>query len=330
VFLPSAYRLGPALALGLLLALVCLPGLSRADDDDDDKKKNNNESQQSTSKNKKNNSNRPDAPDLEVTGLMLLTNGLGQVSDREVMFRVLNIGTEDAPASTARLEITGTVVNLSGSNPAVVRTVAIPALSAGGNPFYATAELPGVCDGHIVKVSVDLKGDTSAGNNSDGPTKVCPEKPPAPQGQTSGGPAGTLEQARRQGVEVSLPAGGPAETLDEARRQGLDLQLPDPKPEHLRPGAHTLTLGASGSRVVQRLHRTGNFYLCSDSGPPTRLTAGFSRANFTDLNDCQNNWVYQTALRFDLGTLREVSGKLVVGRAILTRVGGRTGNPRTG
>ncbi|HEX3246423.1 MAG TPA: hypothetical protein VHX16_13525 [Chloroflexota bacterium] len=311
MLLPSAYRLGLSLSLSLVLAWLALPGIGRADDDDDDKKKNNNETQQSTSKNKKNTSSRPDAPDLEVTGLTLLTNSLGQVSDREVMFRVVNIGTDDAPATTARVEITGPVVNVTGSTSAVVRSVPVPALKADGNPFYATAELPGICDGHIVKVSVDLKGDAAAGNNSVGPTKVCPEKPPAPQGQSSGGPAGTLDEARRQGSGLSLPNPGQQNTVDYG-------DAPDPRPEYLRPGAHTLTLGASGSRVVQQLHRTGNFYLCDASGGPSGLRVGFNRANFTDANDCQLNWVYQTALRFDLSALREASGKLVVGRADLT------------
>jgi hypothetical protein len=205
VSLPPAYRLGPALGLGVLLAFVCLPGLGRADDDDNDKKKNNNETQQSTSKNKKNTSSRPDAPDLEVTGLALLTNALGQVSDREVMFRVVNIGTEDAPATTARVEITGSVVNVTGSGSAVERPVPIPALKAGGSPFYGTAELPGLCDGHSVKISVNVKDDDATGNNSVGPTKVCPEKPMAPQSQTSGGPATTLDQARGQGTTLNLP-----------------------------------------------------------------------------------------------------------------------------
>jgi hypothetical protein len=311
VSLPPAYRLGPALGLGVLLAFVCLPGLGRADDDDNDKKKNNNETQQSTSKNKKNTSSRPDAPDLEVTGLALLTNALGQVSDREVMFRVVNIGTEDAPATTARVEITGSVVNVTGSGSAVERPVPIPALKAGGSPFYGTAELPGLCDGHSVKISVNVKDDDATGNNSVGPTKVCPEKPMAPQSQTSGGPATTLDQARGQGTTLNLPNMG-ENTVDYG-------DAPDPTPEHLRPGTHTdEIIGASGSRVFQRLHRTGNFYLCDASGGPSSLRVGFNRTNFTDANDCQLNWVYQTALRFDLSELRQLSGKLVVGRVDLT------------
>jgi hypothetical protein len=303
----SAYRLGSALGLSLLLALVSLPGIGRADDDDDKKKKNNNESQQTTSKNKKNSSGRSNDPDLEVTGLTLLTNALGQVSDREIQFRVVNIGDEDAPATTARVEITGPVVNVSGSDPTVVRTVAVPALRAGGNPFYGTAELPGVCDGHIVEVEVQLKDDGSSGNNSVGPTKVCPEKPPV----SAGGPAGTLDQARRQGTGLSLPnPGGGVNTVDYG-------DAPDPSPEYLRPGSHTLTRGPSGSRAFQRLHRTGNFYLCDASGL-SGLRVGFNRTNFSDANNCQLNWVYQTALRFDLSDLREKSGKLVVGRVELT------------
>ena len=303
----SAYRLGSALGLSLLLALVSLPGISRADDDDDKKKKNNNESQQTTSKNKKNSSGRADNPDLEVTGLTLLTNALGQVSDREIQFRVVNIGDEDAPATTARVEITGPVVNAGTANPTVVRNVPVPALKAGGNPFYGTAELPSDCDGHIVEIEVQLKDDDSSGNNSVGPTKVCPDKPPP----SAGGPGGTLDQARRQGTGLSLPNTGAANTVDYG-------DAPDPTPEHLRPGAHTVTRGASASRAFQRLHRTGNFYLCDAGGGLTSLTVGFSRANFSDANNCQLNWVYQTALRFDLSDLREKSGKLVVGRVQLT------------
>src|SRR5215212_8605341 len=89
--------------LVLAFSVLTPPGAGLADDDDDNKK-NNNESQQTTSKNKNSKDQAPKrAPDLEVTGLTLQTNGLGQVSDLAVMFRVLNIGAEDAPASTARV-----------------------------------------------------------------------------------------------------------------------------------------------------------------------------------------------------------------------------------
>jgi hypothetical protein len=71
-------------------------------------------------------------------------------------------------------------------------------------------------------------------------------------------------------------------------------------------------------RTVFRVHRTGNFYLCGDNDPPGDLRAGFMRTNFSDANDCQINWVYQAALRFDLSDLREAYGKIAVGRAQLT------------
>lgn len=80
----------------------------------------------------------------------------------------------------------------------------------------------------------------------------------------------------------------------------LPAVLADDGPEHLRPGSHTITRGVNQWRAVERLHRTGNFYLCGDSRPPFLGTAGFSRVNFDDLNDCQHNSVYQTAMNFDL------------------------------
>jgi hypothetical protein len=296
---PSTYRLGSSLGLTLLLAWLALPGIGRADDDDD-KKKNNNETQQSTSKNKKNTSSRPDAPDLEVTGLTLQTNALGQVSDREVMFRVANIGSDDAPATTARVEITGPVVNVTGSGSAVVRSVPVPALKAGANPFYATAELPGVCDGHIVKVSVDLKGDAAAGNNSDGPTKVCPELPPP----SAGAVGGTLDQARRQGTGLSLPNPGAQNTVDYGDAAII--------PEHMRPGTHTLVFEPSASVVAFKKtssYATGD-YLVNYTDNPVGWAQDETPLGFKTI-------VAQVAVKFDLGQLDELPRKIVTG-AVLT------------
>jgi hypothetical protein len=300
VSLTSAHRLGPAIGLGLLLTLAALPGIGRADEDDDNKKKNNNETQQSTSKNKKNTANQSSAPDLEVTGLTLLTNALGQVSEREVMFRVANIGSGDAPATTARIEITGPVVNVSGSSAAVVRTVSVPALQAGGNPFYGTAELPGICDGHIVTVSVDLRGDTSAGNNSAGPTKVCPELPPP----SAGGVGGTLDQARRQGTGLSLPNPGAQNTVDYGDAAVI--------PEHMRRGTHTLVFEPSASVLAVKTTSggvTGDYLVNRDDNP-----VGWAQKE-EPLG--YKTMVAQIAVKFDLGPLDELPRKIVTG-ALLT------------
>jgi hypothetical protein len=295
----SAFRLGSALGLSLLLALVSLPGIGRADDDDDKKKKNNNESQQTTSKNKKNSSGRSNDPDLEVTGLTLLTNALGQVSDREIQFRVVNIGDEDAPATTARVEITGPVVNVSGSDPTVVRTVAVPALRAGGNPFYGTAELPGVCDGHIVEVEVQLKDDGSSGNNSVGPTKVCPEKPPV----SAGGPAGTLDQARRQGTGLSLPNPEAANTVDYGDATII--------PENQRPGTHTVMLYTSQARYGVVNH---NVPVVSTTDLDTgAMAVGWGQRE----SAFGSSTVAQAAVNFDLTDLDEIPRKFV-SKAVLT------------
>jgi hypothetical protein len=292
-------------AIAAVLALVFgfLPPNPGFADDDDDKKKNNNETQQTTTKNKKNSStkDKEDAPDLEVTGLTLQTNALGQVSEREVMFRVLNIGTEDAPASTARVEISGPVVNVTGSSSAVVRTVSVPALKAGGNPFYGTAELPGPCDGHIVKIWVDLKDDAESGNNSVGPTKVCPEMPKAPQGETVGE---TINEARRGGgTTLNLPNMG-ENTVDYGG-------APDPKPEHLRPGTHTLTLNPSYFDMRAR-SSSGTIY----SG--VRWVGWEQDEDSDPFSVYQGSWlVAQTAVNFDLGELDEVPTKAIQ-KALLT------------
>ena len=300
MFLPYPSRLGPALALGLLLALVCLPGLSRADDDDDDKKKNNNESQQSTSKNKKNNKAPDDAPDLEVLDGTLFKNSFGQVNDRLVAFRVANIGTEDAPASTALIEITG-------SSQAVELKVPVPALKAGGTPFYGTAELPGPCDGHSAEVSVDLKGDASLSNNSVGPNKLCPEKPKAPQGQTPNGPAGTLDQARRQGLEGALAGKDPDPLIS-------TLVLPDFLPEHMKPGTHTLELEPSDIRSVIHQTKEGPCGGLLDEGG---YSVGWFQTRAIHLLPCTVALVAQTAVKFNLSQLDEVPKKAVT-KATLT------------
>jgi hypothetical protein len=153
--------------------------------------------------------------------------------------------------------------------------------------IYVLAE---PCDGHMIGAAIypSSDGDSNDDNNVIAET-VCKKK--------------TLADAALG-------------TVSEARVSGLERA--DPTPENLKPGSHSIVLQMATWRTVEALHRTGNFYLCGTGGPPQAGTVGFSRANFTDANDCQNNWVYQTALRFDLSELRKVAGKLVVGRVILT------------
>jgi hypothetical protein len=293
VYRSSTYRLGAFLGLSLLLVWLALPGIGRADDDD--KKKNNNETQQTTSKNKKNSSNRSDSPDLEVTGGTLFKNTFGQTSDRQVLFRVRNIGDEDAPATTARAEITG-------PGPAVERQVPVPALKAGGDPFYGYADLPEDCNGHSVKISVDLKIDASLSNNSVGPNKLCPEKPKAPQGQAPAGPAAgeTVDEARRRGLDRNIAGLGQENTVDYGDAAII--------PEHMRPGTHTVTFDPSVARSVRRRDHSG-----IDCTVVLGLAANSWAVGWSQHEQifCTEVVVGQTAVKFDLGMLDQVPRKLV-------------------
>jgi hypothetical protein len=288
--------------IAVLLAIGSLSEVGFADDDDD--KKNNNETQQNTSKNKKNKKDDDDdkAPDLKVEGGTLFVNAASQINDRVVAFTVTNIGEDDAPATTARVELTG-------SGPASEKIVPVPALKRGGGEFEGFAELPASCDGHIVKISANVIGEASLSNNTVGPTKLCADKP-----KTSSPADGVIGPLSGASTQRSTPGSGIATRFDPT----ASLERTDPTPDHLRPGEHSKTFNAVATRTVSTVHRTGNFYLCGNNDPPGDLRAGFLRTNFSDANDCQLNWVYQAALRFDLSDLREAYGKIAVGRAHLT------------
>lgn len=279
-----------AALVALALAVIAAPGVGWADDDDDKKKK-------------KKKDQPPEAaavverPDLAIEFAGFSPPG----NDRTITFRVTNIGKGRSSPATA-------FIRAASPPPENRSQQEVPELAPGLSHTLFYGLSGNGCDGHIVRAMVNDPMDLN-GTNDSLELKVCPEKPAAPQGQGPSGPdAQTLEEARQQGPDAAMPR-----AVDP-----ILIVLPPLIPEHLQPGNHSMTQEVNGWRVIKRLHRTGNFYLCDDTGPPTRMMAGFSRTNFSDFNNCQNNRVYQTALRFDLSELRPVYGKLVLGRAILT------------
>jgi hypothetical protein len=220
----------------------------------------------------------PPPADLELS----YRGFVGTGDEKTVLFEVKNVGGITAPAGVVRIR----TISPDPENPAEVPFGAL----GPGKIKDLTYVLSEPCDGHMIGAAIypSSDGDSNDDNNVVTAT-VCKKK------TTADAALGTLSEARVSGAERA-----------------------DPTPDHLKPGPHSLVKDMAAWRTVEVLHRTGNFYLCGDGGSPRAGTVGFSRANFTDANDCQNNWVYQTALRFDLSELRKVAGKLVVGRAILT------------
>ncbi|HEX3244439.1 MAG TPA: hypothetical protein VHX16_03440 [Chloroflexota bacterium] len=222
-------------------------------------------------------------PPAQPADLELSYRGLvGTGDEKTVLFEVKNVGGITAPAGVVRIR----TISPDPENPAEVPFGAL----GPGKIKDLTYVLAEPCDGHMIGAAIyaSSDGDKNDDNNVVTAT-VCKKKTLADAA------LGTVGEARVSGIERA-----------------------DSTPEQLRPGSHSIIREMAEWRTIKVLHRTGNFYLCNDSGPPQAGTVGFSRANFTDANDCQNNWVYQTALAFDLADLRQHYGKLAVGRATLT------------
>jgi hypothetical protein len=277
----AVYRIAAMLLVSLLIAPMALPGVARADDDENKKK------------DKKNNKQETQQPAPERPDLAIEYSGFSPPNtDRTITFRVTNIGKGRSSPATAFLRaVSPPPENASQQD--------IPALGPGETHTLFYGLSGDGCNGHIVRAMINDPLDLN-GTNDSLEIKVCPEKPSPSQGQGPGGPFG--------------------QSLGEARQQGTELQLPSPEPEYLQPGNHSLTreLYSGGWKTVKRVHKTGIFYVCDDTGSPTIGTVGFIHSNWDDANDCQVNEVFQTAMAFDLTDLRKVYGTLAVGRATLT------------
>lgn len=279
-----------AALIALALAVVWSPSAGLADDDNDKKKKKNDK----------------DAPDLVIQ-----YTGPG-ATIQVLRFVVTNAGEERAPATMARIETLSPL-------PANERTVPIPSLDD-GKSFDFTYILAAPCNGHRVRASVTTLPDESNPGNNDQEVNVCPASAapaPKPQGPASGA-VGSVNQPG-MGTATDVPTGQVTSTLDEARELGgFELMVPEPIPEHLRSGPHKIVRGVDNWRTVSQMYRSGLFYLCDGPDSPVLGMVGFSHIDFDDVNNCQINVVYETAMNFDLSDLREAYGKLLVGVATLT------------
>jgi hypothetical protein len=230
-------------------------------------------------------------PDLAIEVL-----GLKAGSQREVRLRVTNVGEWWADETTAVVE---TVAPAAGNKV----TVKIPDLDPKQQPplptpyqFEFSYTLPADCAGHVVKADLaaaatwNKNKETNLANNV-AQRELCPK-----------------------------PSSGPPPIVQSG---GLVVKPVDPAlvqlPAHMRPGEHTLTFEPSAVKSVQRI--TGSDAV---GAATTRyyggeeLLVGWSQLEYTlDPFDGSVVSVGQTAVKFDLGKLDEISRKHVI-RATLS------------
>lgn len=273
-----------ALACTLTLAITNLSWVGEGWADDDDAPGNDN-SNQSISNDNKSGTRRNQKPlaDVKLLSVGFVTQG-GQLSDTVLELRVANVGQVDTGVISGKIEF------LSPGPPSE-RKLEWASIRTGAPPVVGFAQLAAPCDGSIVRVFILAPGETKTDDNGIGPLKLCTDKP-----KPTDGAIGGVGQS-----------GGPV------------LQRPvDTTPEHLRPGNHKLTIPARNYRVIQKTYRDGFAYVCGENMPTeSEPIVGYWRIDFTDFNDCQVNIVWQTALSFDLETLRPAYGKLLLGQATL-------------
>lgn len=280
---PWRYRL-PTVLLVAAVAMGGLPGVGLADDD----------------------------PDLKIEYV-----GVG-LSPQVHVFKVSNVGDEDAEPTTATVE---TIAR----GPTNRQTVPVPRLRRNGGNHQFTYALTTDCDLTVVKATVSLPKDTNKDNDEieavlcDAKPPPLPPPPPPPPPVSVPPPLGSgpLSEAN---TEV---AGIPPDPRSGVGDRVTDLEGRASLPQHHQPGEHTLVLEPS----IVRSYFMDGFPEPGGCGPYEYwryVAVGWFQVEQTrdgpfgiEIRDCAYVGESQTGVNFDYGILDEIPDRRIT-RAVLT------------
>jgi hypothetical protein len=221
------------------------------------------------------NDNGDDNKDSPSSGPNLAVGAVGFTPPNMALFKVVNLGKGVSPVTTVKLETIK-------PGPPNVANFNLPAL-AKGESREVTYFITGPCNGHEVKASVNVAGDTNKADNSATATLCGP--------QTSGG-AGQSGGVIQSGGVTGRVGGVVA-------------------PEYMQPGTHDLSFQVQDSDVRRALHERRNADCSSKipffSDPESKPAVGWFQDVGARLEDsCDWAVVAQVGLKFDLSLLNGV------------------------
>ncbi len=281
-------RHGAALLLALAVVGAGLPGIGLADDNGNDNK--DKKDRQTTVKPQ--GSPQPLSPTGAAPDLKLEYDGLNSsmLDEKKIKFKVTNVGTGPS---------TGAVVRVVTSRPEPTpefQVFDVKPLTPGQSDVVLYT-MAASCNGHLVRALVAAPGDTNSANDSV-EQEVCPPIPPI-----------VLTEPPPVGAGVDYGA-----------------SIYDKLPPHLLPGEHWYDVEPSVFRAhgIRRVSDGPLGDLADEckgvSAVPYKPHIGF---DFNEGDFCDENFVFQLILDFDLQWLRNVNKKLFWGAQLLYKEGPR-------